>query len=115
MISIDAANELKVPIEEITNKYTNIYNEDMSKLLVMAPDIQPKATEYIPEMIALINDLIDKNHAYEKDGHVFFMYLRMKIMEAFQKEIVKNRLLEVGLKLHHLKRIQLILFVEAKQ
>jgi cysteinyl-tRNA synthetase len=69
---IDAANELKVPIEEITNKYTNIYNEDMSKLYVMAPDIQPKATEYIPEMIALINDLIDKNHAYEKEGHVLF-------------------------------------------
>ena len=69
---IDAANELKVPIEDITNKYTNIYNEDMSKLLVMAPDIQPKATEYIPEMIALINDLIDKNHAYEKEGHVLF-------------------------------------------
>ena len=69
---IDAANELQVPIKEITNKYTNIYNEDMSKLLVMAPDIQPKATEYIPEMIALINDLIDKNHAYEKEGHVLF-------------------------------------------
>ena len=69
---IDAANELNAPIEEITNKYTNIYNEDMSKLLVMAPDIQPKATEYIPEMIALINDLIDKNHAYEKEGHVLF-------------------------------------------
>ena len=69
---IDAANELKVPIEEITNKYTNIYNEDMSKLSVMAPDIQPKATEYILEMIAIINDLIDKNHAYEKEGHVLF-------------------------------------------
>ena len=69
---IDAANEQQVPIEQITNKYTNIYNEDMSKLLVMAPDIQPKATEYIPEMIALINDLIDKNHAYEKEGHVLF-------------------------------------------
>ena len=69
---IDAANHLKVPIEEITNKYTNIYNDDMSKLLVKAPDIQPKATEYIPEMIALINDLIEKNHAYEKEGHVLF-------------------------------------------
>ena len=69
---IDAANELEVPIEEITNNFTNIYNEDMSKLLVMAPDIQPKATEYISEMIALINDLIDKNHAYEKEGHVLF-------------------------------------------
>jgi cysteinyl-tRNA synthetase len=69
---IDAANHLKVPIEEITNKYTNIYNDDMSKLLVKAPDIQPKATEYIPEMIALINDLIEKNHAYEMEGHVLF-------------------------------------------
>ena len=69
---IDAANELNVPIEEITQKYTTIYNNDMSKLLVMSPDIQPKATEYIPEMIALICDLIDKNHAYEKDGHVLF-------------------------------------------
>jgi cysteinyl-tRNA synthetase len=69
---IDAANELNVPIEEITHKYTTIYNNDMSKLLVKVPDIQPKATEYIPEMIALITDLIDKNHAYEKDGHVLF-------------------------------------------
>ena len=69
---IDAANELNVPIEEITHKYTTIYNNDMSKLLVIAPDIQPKATEYIPEMVALIRNLIDKNHAYEKEGHVLF-------------------------------------------
>ena len=42
------------------------------KLLVKSPDIQPKATEYIPEMIELIEDLISKDHAYEKDGHVLF-------------------------------------------
>ena len=82
---IDAANELNVPIEEITNKYTNIYNEDMSKLLVMAPDIQPKATEYIPEMIALINDLIDKNHAYEKEGHVLFHVPSYEIYGSLSK------------------------------
>ena len=69
---IDAASDLNVPIKEITEKYTNIYNEDMSKLLVMIPDIQPKATEYIPEMINLIIDLISKEHAYEKEGHVLF-------------------------------------------
>ena len=63
---------MNVPIKEITEKYTNIYNEDMSKLLVMIPDIQPKATEYIPEMINLITDLILKEHAYEKEGHVLF-------------------------------------------
>ena len=69
---IDAAKELDVPIEHITRKYTDIYNKDMLKLLVKSPDIQPKATEYIPEMIALIEDLISKGHAYEKDGHVLF-------------------------------------------
>jgi len=69
---IDVAKELDVPIEHITQKYTDIYNKDMLKLLVKSPDIQPKATEYIPEMIELIEDLISKGHAYEKDGHVLF-------------------------------------------
>ena len=69
---IDAANEQKVPIKTITEKYTNIYNEDMSQLSVNIPDIQPKATEYISEMIDLIENLILKEHAYEKEGHVLF-------------------------------------------
>ena len=69
---IDAAKEQNVEISEITEKYTQIYNEDMSMLNVIKPDIQPKATEYIPEMIALIEDLIGKEFAYEKDKHVLF-------------------------------------------
>ncbi|MDA9113205.1 cysteine--tRNA ligase [Gammaproteobacteria bacterium] len=69
---IDAANDQKVPINEITEKYTNIYNEDMAKLSVNIPDIQPKATQYISEMIELIEDLIKKGHAYEIEGHVLF-------------------------------------------
>ena len=44
----------------------------MLKLNVLAPDIQPKATEYIPEMIELIVELIEKDFAYEKEGHVLF-------------------------------------------
>jgi cysteinyl-tRNA synthetase len=69
---IDAANEQQVPIKEITEKYTCIYNDDMSQLAVNIPDIQPKATEYISEMIDLIENLINKDHAYEKEGHVLF-------------------------------------------
>ena len=69
---IHAANEQQVPIKEITEKYTNIYNDDMSQLAVNIPDIQPKATEYISEMIDLIENLINKDHAYEKEGHVLF-------------------------------------------
>ncbi len=69
---IEAAHEQKVEISSITEKYTKIYNDDMAELNVLMPDIQPKATEYIPEMIELIEDLISKDFAYEKDGHVLF-------------------------------------------
>ena len=69
---IEAAVEQNVEISVITKKFTKIYNEDMAKLNVLEPDVQPKATEYIPEMIDLIKELIEKDFAYEKDGHVLF-------------------------------------------
>ena len=69
---IEAAKEKNVDITSITEKYTKIYNDDMLKLNVLAPDIQPKATEYISEMIELITELIEKDFAYEKKGHVLF-------------------------------------------
>ena len=69
---IAASKENKIPIKELTEKYTKIYNEDMSILGVKKPDIQPKATDYIKEMIDLIKTLIKSNYAYEKDGHVLF-------------------------------------------
>ncbi len=69
---IEAAKEQNVEITSITEKYTKIYNDDMLKLNVLTPDIQPKATEYIPEMIELIVELIEKDFAYEKEGHVLF-------------------------------------------
>ena len=72
---IAAAREQNLPINEITTKYTQIYNSDMKTLGVNEPDHQPKATEFIDEMISLIETLIDKGHAYEKDGHVLFHVL----------------------------------------
>jgi len=69
---IEAAQKSGQPISEITEKYTRIYEEDMAALNARMPDIQPKATEYIDQMIAMTAQLIDKGHAYEKDGHVLF-------------------------------------------
>ena len=67
-----AAKDAGVPISEITEKYTRIYNNDMATLGVEMPDIQPKATEHIQEMIDQISDLIERGHAYEAEGHVLF-------------------------------------------
>ena len=69
---IAAQQETGETIDAITQKYTKIYNEDMAALGCAAPDIQPKATETIPEMIKLIEQLIARDHAYAADGHVLF-------------------------------------------
>lgn len=59
-------------INAITQKYADIYNQDMAALGVRAPDIQPRATDHIQHMIKLIETLIEKDHAYAADGHVLF-------------------------------------------
>ncbi len=67
-----AALETGKPINEITEKYKRAYNEDMAVLGVLPPDVEPCATDHIAEMIAMIEALIEKGHAYEADGHVLF-------------------------------------------
>lgn len=69
---ITASRETGEPIDVITTKYTDIYNNDMTSLGVNAPDIQPRATAHIPHMIAIIEQLIEKEHAYASEGHVLF-------------------------------------------
>ncbi len=67
-----AAKESGEAIDVITRKFEKIYNEDMAALGVAKPDVQPRATEHIPEMIALCEALIARGHAYEAEGHVLF-------------------------------------------
>ena len=69
---IEAARESGEDISAITEKYTRIYEEDMGALNAELPDERPKATQYIPQMIRMVETLIDKGHAYEADGHVLF-------------------------------------------
>lgn len=67
-----AAKEQNVSIEDITTKYADIYNNDMSALGCALPDIQPRATETVPEMIEMMVQLIEHGHAYTMSGHVLF-------------------------------------------
>ncbi|MEO6171903.1 MAG: cysteine--tRNA ligase [Arenimonas sp.] len=68
----NAAAEQNVPIATITDKFTAIYREDMAKLGITPPDVEPHATDHIPQIIAMIEKLIVTNHAYAADGHVLF-------------------------------------------
>lgn len=67
-----ASQETGKPIEEITARFIKAYNDDMGALGVQLPDVEPRATQHIAEMIDMISTLIEKGHAYEAEGHVLF-------------------------------------------
>ena len=69
---IKAATEQGVEISAITEKFAKIYQDDLKALNCLEPTEEPKATTHIPDMIVMIAELIEKGHAYESDGHVFF-------------------------------------------
>ena len=60
------------PISAVTEETIAWYLEDMAALGNLEPNHMPRATEYIAQMIAMIEDLIGKSHAYAADGHVLF-------------------------------------------
>jgi cysteinyl-tRNA synthetase len=69
---IAAAKEQGVPIGAVTEKYADIYRKDMGTLGVLLPDIEPKATDAIDDMISMMERLIASGHAYAAEGHVLF-------------------------------------------
>ncbi|MGD8326638.1 MAG: cysteine--tRNA ligase [Sphingomonadales bacterium] len=67
-----SAHERGVDISVITKEYEAAYLEDMQALGVADPDIAPHATAHIPQMIAMMESLIEKGFAYAAEGHVLF-------------------------------------------
>lgn len=59
-------------IGEITDETTKWYLDDMAALGNLEPDYMPRATQYIPQMVTMIEDLIARGNAYAADGHVLF-------------------------------------------
>src|SRR5690625_4407588 len=67
-----AAGAAGIPIDDITTRYAAAYRDDMQRLGVAAPDIEPRATEHMPQIIAMIETLVAQGHAYAAEGHVLF-------------------------------------------
>ncbi len=67
-----AAAEEGVAIDVISKRYAAIYHEDMAALGVGRPSIEPRATDHIGDIIAMIQKLIDRDCAYVAEGHVLF-------------------------------------------
>lgn len=70
---INRANERGITIQALTDEFIAAMNEDSDRLGVLRPDIEPRATAYIDDMITMIGQLIDKGHAYPAaNGDVFY-------------------------------------------
>ena len=67
-----AAGTLEDLIRQRTEETIGWYHADMDALGAARPDHEPRATEYVPQMVAMIETLIDRGHAYAADGHVLF-------------------------------------------
>jgi len=70
--------DLKTKVKKISEEYLKKYHEDMDLLKIERPDIEPKATEAIKDMIKFITILIKKDYAYERGGGVYFNVRKFK-------------------------------------
>lgn len=66
------AQESGVPIDEYTKKYIDAFWEDFDALGCERPEVAPRATQHIPEMVELIAKLEQRDHAYKSDGSIYY-------------------------------------------
>ena len=66
------AAEEGIPIRELTERTAAQFHADVAAIGALPPTIEPRATEHIPEMIALVQRLIEGGYAYAAEGHVLF-------------------------------------------
>ena len=84
---INRSIEEGIPAAEVSEKYIAECKKDMEALNVRPATVHPQATKEIPEMIDMVSKLIDKGHAYEKNGTVYF---KVRSFEPYGKLSHKN-------------------------
>jgi cysteinyl-tRNA synthetase len=98
IITRSAAN--KETIESLTARTGSAYQNDMKRLGALPPDHEPRATEYVGQMVALIGKLIERGHAYAAEGHVLFSVPSMpdygRLSRRSRDELVAGARVEVA-------------------
>lgn len=70
--TIQNAREQGMSLKDYTTKYTEAFLEDSKTLRIELPELMPRATDHIPEMVALIKRLEEKGYTYRRDGSIYF-------------------------------------------
>jgi cysteinyl-tRNA synthetase len=97
---IDRARQSGEPIDSVTARTTEAYHQDMAALNALSPDIEPRATQHIAQMISMIKKLIARGNAYEADGHVLFSVPSMpdygRLSRRSRDELIAGARIEVA-------------------
>ena len=87
-------------IEALTSRTGGAYQSDMLRLGALAPDVEPRATQYVAEMVAMIQRLVDNGHAYAAEGHVLFSVPSMsdygRLSRRTRDELIAGARVEVA-------------------
>ncbi len=97
---IARAKETGEPIRDLTERTATIFHEDVAALGTVPPDIEPRATDHIPQMIRMIETLIASRHAYIADHHVLFAVTSMsdygRLSRRSRDEMIAGARVEVA-------------------
>jgi cysteinyl-tRNA synthetase len=71
--TIKGSQKQQIPLKQYTDFYVKAFFEDIKALNIQPADVYPRATEFVPEMVALIKTLMDKGYAYRgEDGSIYY-------------------------------------------
>ena len=101
---IKRAAELGLTWKEVAEKYTDEYLKDMRELGVDRPDVEPKATEHIPEIIDTVKKLVDRGYAYEAGGDVFFSVRKFEGYGKLSGKSIDDMMSGARVEVNELKR-----------
>ena len=83
--------EEKVPFKDITEKYISAFLEDISKLNIIEGILRPRVSENIPEIIQMIENLIDNSYAYVLNGDVLFDVHKYRDYGKLSNRTISNK------------------------
>ncbi len=101
---IERAHQEGVEAEIIANRYIDEFSRDMKRLGLPAPDIEPKATEHIDEILTVIQALIEKGYAYASEGNVYFSVRSFPNYGALSRENLDDLRVGARVKVDERKR-----------
>ncbi len=93
---INRSQEEGISAAEVAEKYTSEYDHDMKSLNILEPTVQPKVSDHVPEIIALVQSLVDNGLAYDVDGDVYYRVTEFQGYGKLSKRNVDEMLESAG-------------------